>query len=57
MSRIGKRLSEESSSENNSTLVEIDYTVLQSLLGKSNAHEACVALRVYLESKINARQR
>ena len=57
LSLLGQRLVVENSPENSNTIAEIDYAVLSSLLGSSNSHEKCVALRVYLQSKVNARQR
>lgn len=57
LSLLGKRLSEENSTENSNIISEIDHAVLRSLLGSSNTHEKLVALRVYLQSKVNARQR
>lgn len=57
LSLLGERLSEGNTSETSNIISEIDYAVLSSLLGSSYSHEKCVALRVYLQSKVNARQR
>lgn len=57
LSFLGERIAEGQPSESSSIIFEIDYAVLRSLLGNSNTHEKYVALRGYLLSKINARQR
>ena len=57
LSFLGERLAEGRPSESSNIISEIDHAVLRSLLGSSNTHEKCVALRGYLLSKVNARQR
>ncbi|MDL2219686.1 N-6 DNA methylase [Ruminococcaceae bacterium OttesenSCG-928-O06] len=57
LSRLGKRLAEEPFLKSEKTLSEIDFTVAQSLLDDSDTNKICTALRAYLQSKINGRQR
>ncbi len=57
LSHLGKRLAEGDNSEMGNIISEIDHMVLRSLLSSEVAQEKCVALRGYLQSKVNARQR
>jgi len=54
---LGKRLAKCEIPEINNIILEIDKTVLHSLLGSSNILEKCVSLRDYLQSKVDVRQR
>lgn len=55
--RLGRCLAEEPVSKSEEILFEIDNTVIQSLLDSSDSPEKCTALRSYLQSKVNGRQR
>lgn len=57
LSLLGKRLSDEDNSERSKIMLDIDYTILKSLLSGCDIDEKIVALQAYLQSKINARKR
>jgi predicted RNA methylase len=57
LSRLGERLANGDLEEIEYCLLEINHEVLQSLLDGSGSQKKCSALRAYLRSKVDGRQR